>query len=307
MSSSPTPISMLADTAAAAFSSTTPRGRDVYEDESHSGFIDPDELSEGEEDDEVGSLYESMREAGNDAVDFINTSFGDGTHDVVILGDDTAALLEDSVVVNLVEDDEDDGVGGVDTFRDTSGDTDENDENAAASAQAPPLRRSVDPSHPTEGANNLSQRSEGEWRLMDSDEESEGSNNSSDSTGSPRQNKILEKHSCTRTPLKNLVEFDDGERGVRGAGGWKSIEVADGVVATTLIGDDGGVANDDADADATTTTNTNTTNTTTTTTTPEPSTANAVAPPPPPMDEWKVAKTPTGKTYYYNRRTRESR
>ena len=317
MSSSPAPISVLADSVSAGFASSTPRPRDVYEDESHSGFMDPDELSDGDDEEDAGSLYESMREAGNDAVDFINTSFGDGTHDVVILGDDTAALLEDSVVVNIVEDEDEEEeeeeeeekrCGDVDTSGNSSGDkygdADENDENAAitaisSSAQAPPLRRSVDPSHPTDDTNNLSQRSEGEWRLMDSDDESEVSNNSSDSAGSPPQNKILEKPGCTRTPLKTLVEFDDGERGVRGAGGWKSIEVADAVVAATFFPNDGSAARDDDGGDATIPTATDIM-------TPEPSTGDAVAPPLPPMDEWKAAKTPTGKTYYYNRRTRES-
>lgn len=277
-------LAVYTDGVADVFAASTPK-QGPYVDEADKSALDFDNQSDEDDEDEAGSLYESMVEAGNEAVDFINTSFGVGDDVIVTVDGDETALLHDSVVVNIVEDEDEDEEeeeeeeGNCDGHSQDDG-GDENDENSAVpSGESAQGEINMD-----NNASNLSQRSEGEWRLMDSDEESEASNHSSHTAGSSSQNKILAKPGCTCTPLKALTEFDDGERGVRGAGGWKSIEVAGGVVADTLFGmqdDVAGVASAACGPDG-------------------------PAPPPPPVDEWKTAKTPTGKTYFYNRRTRES-
>eukprot|EP00518_Triparma_eleuthera_P006442 CAMPEP_0182477494 /NCGR_PEP_ID=MMETSP1319-20130603/30941_1 /TAXON_ID=172717 /ORGANISM="Bolidomonas pacifica, Strain RCC208" /LENGTH=659 /DNA_ID=CAMNT_0024678731 /DNA_START=149 /DNA_END=2125 /DNA_ORIENTATION=+ len=234
MSSTPPPLDVadaqLPDASSTAFASTTPKYN------TGASFIDEESqlphFSEGEDEEEDDDIcYQSMVQAGNEAVDYINQSFGHNDEmGMVLKGDDDADF------------DGEDGEAG----------------------QIPVLRQSAEVQLTKLNLSNASENAE--WRLMGSDDESIDSGvvmMRSPHKRTPNSTPPKAIASSSRTPLKTLSEkevVDDENRGLRGTG-WKEVRAAPKQNPEGELVD---------------------------------------------VDEWRAAKTPEGKEYFYNRRTRQS-
>ena len=154
------------------------------------------DLSQEDSEDDDDICYQSMVQAGNEAVDYINQSFGHNDELGVVLKGDGDAYSDE-------EDGED--------------------------SQIPVLRQSAEVQLTKLNLSNASENAE--WRLMGSDDESIDSSvvmmrSPNKKTPSSTPPKVIAASS--RTPLKTLSErevVDDENRGLRGTG-WKEVRPA---------------------------------------------------------------------------------